>query len=174
MTTGIVSATDRTLNELTGLLQTDAAINPGNSGGPLVNAAGEVIGVNTASAGARTGAAENVGFAIPVTQALATADRLRTPGAVAARSLIGVTTRDADGGDLGAVVVEVSAGSGAATAGLVPGDRITGVDGRPVSGSGSLRAALDGTRPGDQVTLAVVRDRVEREVTVQLGATPSS
>ena len=79
VTRGIVSALNRTVENLTGMIQTDAAINPGNSGGPLVNSAGQVIGINTAVA---ADGAQNIGFAIPIDKAKALADRLKTgPGA---------------------------------------------------------------------------------------------
>src|SRR5207244_2517922 len=76
VTRGIVSGLGRALGSLTGLIQTDAAINPGNSGGPLVNGAGQVIGINTAIATEAN--AQNIGFAIPIDTAASIADRLRT------------------------------------------------------------------------------------------------
>ena len=75
VTRGIVSALNRTVENLTGMIQTDAAINPGNSGGPLVNSAGQVIGINTAVA---ADGAQNIGFAIPIDKAKSLADRLKT------------------------------------------------------------------------------------------------
>ena len=117
VTTGIVSATGRSLDEpngthLTNLLQTDTAINPGNSGGPLLDMQGEVVGINTAIAGQ----AQNIGFAIAIDPAKALIDQLQR-GEVPAHALLGVSTRPADHG---VEVVDVSAGSAADDAGSAP------------------------------------------------------
>ena len=168
VTRGIVSALDRTIGNLSGLLQTDAAINSGNSGGPLVNAAGQVIGVNTAIAVQNN--AQNIGFAIPIDRAKAIADRL--VGGTADTSpvaFLGVTTSDNTVGTTGATVVEVSAGSPAEAAGLRTGDVVVAVDDQRVSGAASLSRLVGDRSPGTEVTLTVVRDGDEIELSATLG-----
>jgi S1-C subfamily serine protease len=117
VTAGILSATNRTITEQNGtqlvnLLQTDTAINPGNSGGPLLNGRGEVVGINTAIAGR----AQNIGFAIAITPVMDIIDELRG-GNVPGRALLGVSMQPTGVGP-GAVIVEVTPGSGAADGGL--------------------------------------------------------
>ena len=174
VTRGIVSGTDRALASLTGLLQTDAAINPGNSGGPLANAAGQVIGVNTAVAGRSSG----IGFAIPVDRARTVLERLRADGGTGAgRSIetafLGVTTRDAADGGQGALVAEVAPGSPAAAAGLRPGDLIVAVAGRPVTGAAELGGRVREHEPGDRVEVRYRRGGAERTAQVTLASRPS-
>ena len=167
VTAGILSAVNRSLDaQLSGLLQTDAAISPGNSGGPLLDARGRVIGVNTAKAGST--AAENIGFAIPVDTAVRITDGLRG-GVAVSTGFLGVSTRDAELGDLGAEIVEVVPGSAADDAGLEVGDVITGVDGTVVSGSGDLGSVIRAQTPGASITLEVRRDARTVEVPVTLG-----
>jgi S1-C subfamily serine protease len=171
VTAGIVSATDRALDDLTGLIQTDAAINPGNSGGPLVNASGEVVGVNTAkllSAGSGA-AAESIGYAITIDDAMATAERLVDGTPSGATGFLGVSTQEDTSGDLGAVVVEVSPGTAASAAGLRVGDRITAIDGTAVAGSADLGRAIRRAGAGTEITLSVVRDGEMLEITAILG-----
>jgi putative serine protease PepD len=173
VTAGIVSATDRSLEDLTGLIQTDAAINPGNSGGPLVNAAGEVIGINTAkqlSAGSSGAAAESIGYAITIDDAMATAERLVSGKPSTATGFLGVSTRDDESGDLGAVIVQVEPNSAAEAAGLQVGDRITAVDGEPVVGFADLGRAIRSAGAGTTITLTVVRDGQTIEVEATLGS----
>ena len=164
VTRGIVSALDRALDSLTGLIQTDAAINPGNSGGPLVNAAGQVVGINTAVAGRGSG----IGFAIPVDRARTVVEALRR-GTTAPVAFLGVTTRDATDGGQGAVVVSVEDGSPAAAAGLQAGDVITAVDGRSVAGAAELGGQVRDHEPGDRVEIGYRRGDAERTATVTLG-----
>ena len=164
VTRGIVSALDRALARLTGLIQTDAAINPGNSGGPLVNAAGQVVGINTAVAGRGSG----IGFAIPIDRARTVVEALRR-GTTAPVTFLGVTTRDAADGGQGAVVVSVESGSPAAVAGLQAGDVITAVDGRPVAGAAELGGQVRDHEPGDRVEVTYRRGDTERTATVTLG-----
>ena len=167
VTTGIVSALNRTVGPLSGMIQTDAAINPGNSGGPLVNAAGQVIGVNTAVAGQ---AAQNIGFAIPIDMAEPIVERLRTGEEAAPSAFLGVTSTDPAGREAGAELVSVQPGSPAADAGLQPGDRIISVDGEDVGGSADLVRLVQSHKPGDRVTVVIVRDGDERSVEVTLGS----
>jgi Trypsin-like serine proteases, typically periplasmic, contain C-terminal PDZ domain len=172
VTRGIVSGLGRSLDSLTGLIQTDAAINPGNSGGPLVDAGGRVVGINTAVAG-RGG--QNIGFAIPIDAARPVIDRLRTGAPAQAAAFLGITTSDTEDGSRGAQVVEVNAGGPAAAAGMRAGDRIVEIDGTPVVGSselvGILRTQL---APGRQVPVKVVRDGADVVLTVTLGERPDA
>ncbi|MDQ3571019.1 MAG: trypsin-like peptidase domain-containing protein [Actinomycetota bacterium] len=174
VTSGIVSGLNRSVSSINGLIQTDAAINPGNSGGPLVNAAGQVVGINTASAGARGGGAENIGFAITVDRARVVIDRLRKGEKAPPTGHLGVATSEPDDGSAGAQVREVVPGSPAAAAGLALGDVISAVGGEPVAGSGELAAAVRQRRPGDQVDIGYRRGRENRSVRVTLTARPPS
>ncbi len=173
VTTGIVSATGRSLNEqngveLTDLIQTDTAINPGNSGGPLLDMAGEVVGINTAVAGE----AQNIGFAISIDHAKSMIDQLRN-GQVPAHALLGVATEPSEDGN-GAAVVTIDPGSAAASAGLQPGDVITKVDSTAVGGPDDLGAAIGRHQPGDKVDVTFVRDGATNTVHVTLGTRSAS
>jgi putative serine protease PepD len=173
VTRGIVSALGRSLEEeggtLSGLIQTDASISSGNSGGPLVNAAGQVIGINTAVASSGGGtAAENIGFAIAIDQAMPVVERLRNHTPAAAAGYLGVRTTDPDDGSRGATVVSVEAGSPAAAAGIQDGDLITAVAGKGIDGASSLGSAIRAHRPGDTVELTVVRNGQVRTVRATL------
>jgi len=174
VTRGIVSALDRTLDELTGLIQTDAAINPGNSGGPLVNAQGQVVGINTAIATDRNGVAQNIGFAISLERASATIDRLRSRAPAGPAALLGVSTNDPTDGSRGAAVARVETGGPAATAGLRVGDLIISVAGQPVDGSGSLSGRIQDVKPGQTVEIKYVRDGKVATTTATLGTRGSS
>jgi S1-C subfamily serine protease len=182
VTSGIVSALGRTVSPaqsvaLVDLIQTDAAINPGNSGGALVDAAGRIIGINTAIASSG-GGSEGVGFAIPATTATNVADQLLADGTVR-RAELGIAgqTVDADTASLyglpvtaGAVVVEVRPDSPADRAGLQPGDIITAIDDEPVGSIAELVGRIQQRRPGDEVVLTIARSGTdERTVTVTLG-----
>ncbi len=145
-------------------MQTDAAINPGNSGGPLVNMRGEVVGINSSirsTSGGVGGEAGSIGlgFAIPLDNVLPIVDQLRN-GETPTHARLGVSVVDANSDDgllTGAGVGEVSAGSAAEGIGLEQGDVITKVDDQVISDSQSLVATIRGHRPGDEVTLTVVR-----------------
>ena len=194
VTQGVVSATGRTVQEpgqtqntagpfLFDAVQTDAPINPGNSGGALVNLNGQVIGINTLVATqAEPGvAAQGIGFAIAIDTAKPIADQLVSTGhavhpylgiaygpltpSLAAR--LGVNTTN------GVVIGQVAPGSPAATAGLQPGDVITGVDGQPLDSESALAEALNKHTPGDSVTLRVVRGGQQQDVSVTLGTAPT-
>ncbi|MEO7443142.1 MAG: trypsin-like peptidase domain-containing protein, partial [Acidimicrobiales bacterium] len=127
VTRGIISALDRTLAAddiaMTGLIQTDASISSGNSGGPLVDATGRVIAINTAvaSSGGRS-SAENIGFAIPIDQALPVLERLRGNTGATLAGFLGIRSSDPDDGSRGATVETVDPGSPAAAGGLKVGD----------------------------------------------------
>jgi len=162
------------------VVQTDAAINPGNSGGPLVNLSGQVVGINTA--GVSAGNAENVGFAIQIDAArLIIVQAAEHPEAPV--GFIGISSADASnpqvqfelnpGADHGAAVVAVVPNGPADNAGLRVGDVIVALDGRPVSDSQALGAAIRSHRPGDRVTVTVVRsDGSRADVAVTLGTNP--
>ncbi|MGH9165424.1 MAG: S1C family serine protease [Acidimicrobiales bacterium] len=170
VTRGIVSALDRSLDTMTGLIQTDASISSGNSGGPLVNATGQVIGINSAVASSGRGtAAENIGFAIAVDQAIPVVDRLRGGGGPAVTGLLGVRSEDPEDGSRGATIVSVEPGSPAADAGLQAGDLVTAVDAKTVDGAATLAAAVRSHQPGDRVALAYVRDGDSRRTQATLG-----
>ncbi len=189
VTDGIISATDRAVatgssqDDATVLdaLQTDAAINPGNSGGALVNAAGEVIGINTAIATVASGAPGSsqsgsigVGFAIPSNTAQRIAEEIIADG-TADTAYLGVSART-DGSEevgTGAQVVQVQPGSPASEAGLSAGDVITAVGDRPVTTSTELTAAVRSYAPGDEVTLTVRRDGGTTTVDVTLATAAS-
>ncbi len=184
VTTGIVSALNRTITEPNGqtlesLLQTDAAINPGNSGGPLVNALGEVIGVNTAVAGG----AENIGFALSIDSVKPLIDQLREGGGeVRGGAFLGISSSDVDNvnpealarlgidREEGALIVEVQQGTAADAAGLLPGDLIVAIDGEPITTSAEVSGAIVSREPGDEVEIRFVREGGEQVVKVTLGS----
>ena len=178
VTQGIVSALDRSLDTasgaMTGLIQTDASISSGNSGGPLVNAVGEVIGVNSAVASGGAGtAAENIGFAIAIDQALPVIERLRSGAEAADPGYLGVTIEDPSDGSRGAVVTGVVPEAPAHDAGLRAGDLVTAVDGVAINGAAALAAAVGDHAPGDAV-VSYTRDGSEQQVTVTLATSASS
>ena len=170
VTRGIVSALNRTVDNLTGMIQTDAAINPGNSGGPLVNSAGQVIGINTAVA---ADGAQNIGFAIPIDKAKSLADRLKAGQGPAPTAFLGVSTTDTSDGSGGAQVVEVVAGGPAAKGGIAAGDLVVTFDGKPVTTADSLSGLVQTRQPGDTVQLVVERNGASRTITVTLGTKPA-
>jgi putative serine protease PepD len=153
-------------------IQTDAPINPGNSGGPLIDAAGRVIGVNSAilTLGASQGQTGNIGlgFAIPVNQANQIGRQLITRGK-ASYPVIGATVRDASG-NRGVEVASVEAGGPAADAGLRTGDLISEIDGTPVTTMEELIVTIRTRRPGQKVVLDYTRGSAARSATVTLGS----
>jgi S1-C subfamily serine protease len=183
VTHGIVSAVDRTIDaqneRLEHLIQTDAAINPGNSGGPLANAAGEVIGMNTAVAGQ----AQNIGFAIGIDTVKPIADGLKTGrGVVRATAFLGVTTATVTSDiqqrfslsvSKGALVRDVTPGSGADSAGLRSGDVIVKLGNDDISSSDDLSAAVRRHQPGDKVDVVWQRGNLRQTGTLTLGTRPT-
>jgi len=179
-----VSAKDRTIQApnltLRNLLQTDAAINPGNSGGPLLNAAGEVVGINTAI----ISDAQNIGFAIPIDTVKPLIDDIRSGNATITldTAFLGVSSTSIGDtsqatldefevtADAGAFVREVQAGSAAAAAGLEVGDVIVSVDGDEVTSSTDVVEIIRSHDAGDELVLQVER----RGETVELRATLGS
>jgi putative serine protease PepD len=155
-------------------IQTDAAINPGNSGGPLVNASGQVIGINTAIATSGNGNGNiGVGFAIPIDTAKQVSDQLIKTGK-ATHAYLGVTLSDAVGSQAGdqqgALVATVQGGTPAASSGLKEGDIITQVDGKAIDGADALSAAIRGHQPGDKITLTYVRGGEKHTVNITLAS----
>ncbi|ALG06447.1 S1C family serine protease [Kibdelosporangium phytohabitans] len=151
-------------------IQTDAAINPGNSGGPLVNMAGQVVGINSAiyspgTSSRQQGGSVGIGFAIPIDQARRTADEIVKTGK-ATQTVLGVKVQTDQSG-VGAKVSEVTAGGAAQAAGLAAGDVVTKLDDRRIDTSDALVAAVRSKAPGDKVTLTIGNGT--RTVTVTLG-----
>jgi serine protease Do len=165
VTAGVVSAVGRHIipsgeddGFYLGMIQTDASINPGNSGGPLVNALGEVIGVNT-SIFSRSGGSEGLGFAIPIDRALRVAEDLIRYGEVRrAWTGVEVAAVEADvwGRSRGVRVASVAPGSPADQAGLSAGDRLLEANGRPLGSPLDFEAVLLDSRVGDGVDVAVM------------------
>ncbi|MBQ9045243.1 MAG: trypsin-like peptidase domain-containing protein [Oscillospiraceae bacterium] len=180
MTTGLVSALDRTITTdesyvPINMFQIDAAVNPGNSGGPVYNAAGQVIGVVTAKTSA-TGV-EGLGFAVPANDAVNIANELMENGFVISRVQLGIDTRTLSssaaryyGQGAGVYVVSVKSGSCAEAAGLKPGDIITAVEGKETPTYEALKTVLRGYTPGDVVDLTIYRNDEEHTVSVTLDA----
>jgi S1-C subfamily serine protease len=197
---GVVSATDREIESLTGFLttgalQTDAAINSGNSGGPLLDAGGRVLGINSQIRSA-SGTGSGVGFAVSVDVVRRSLAQLRRSGQVR-YPYLGVSTqsvypqlaaRFALGTPRGALLQQVVKGGPADKAGLragtrratfqelpwrLGGDIVTKVDGRPIRQNDDLSQELDGRAPGDRTVLTIVRDGRVREVPVRLGTRPT-
>jgi putative serine protease PepD len=164
VTLGIVSGLDRTVmtqhGALNGLIQTDAAISSGNSGGPLVNAAGEIVGINTAVVtGGDARAATNVGLAISNAEALAVIESLREHRAGSRRveGYIGIGLEDRVDGGRGAIVTIVESGAPAGTGGVEQGDIVIEVGGVAVEGAAGVIAAVKDRQPGDEVRVVVLR-----------------
>ena len=155
-------------------IQTDAAINPGNSGGPLVDLAGRVIGINSAisTGGGGTGSV-GLGFAIPINLVSSVSEQILS-GQKVEHARIGVQVIAARGDDniteIGAQIGDVTPGSAGDLAGLKSGDIVTGVDGHPIATSDGLVATIRGYRPGDEVTLTILRDGKSQEVKLTLGS----
>jgi S1-C subfamily serine protease len=190
LTTGVVSALNRSLPTEDGrgaveeLIQTDAAINPGNSGGPLLDSAGRLIGINTAIY-SPSGAYAGVGFAVPVDTVNRVVPQLIAQGTYA-RPVLGIQADEALNqilekrlGVKGVAIVGVEKGSAAEAAGLrgariepdggiVPGDIIVAVDGKPVDTVSKLIARLDQKKAGDAVKLTVLREGKQSEITATL------
>jgi S1-C subfamily serine protease len=181
VTEGIVSALGRTVSEpggaaLPNVIQTSAAINPGNSGGALVDLAGSVVGIPTLAAldPQLGGAAPGIGFAIPSNVAVDIAGQLISYGRVvdSHRAYLGVQAIDVNGAP-GAVVYSVQAGSPASQVGILRGDAVTKVDGRPTPTAEDLATVLADLKPGQSVPVSIVHpDRSKATVTATLGELP--
>ena len=187
VTSGIVSATERTLDGYEGgtLIQTDAAINPGNSGGALLNSNGEVIGINTAKVA--TDSVEGMGYAIPISDASDTIQNLmnqetKTKVSEAEQGYLGIQGVDVGGGrakmynmPTGVYISDVVKNGGAQQAGLTKGSVITGLEGTTISDMNSLKEQLQYYRVGDKVKVTVQvpgnnGEYTEKTVEVTLGS----
>jgi S1-C subfamily serine protease len=202
LSTGIVSATDRSIDSLTafaidGAVQTDASINPGNSGGPLITADGKVIGINQ-QINTTSGGNEGVGFAVPSNLVQRSVEDLR-PDGKAEYAFIGVSTiplypqlaerLDVDA-PTGALVIKTTQGGPAADAGIegagnekiefqgqeinVGGDVIVSVDGEKLESETDLSRLISEHKPGDQIQVEVIRDGDRETIDVTLEARPDS
>jgi len=181
-TTGVVSNLGRSIQEDTGvvlndIIQTDAAINAGNSGGPLLNTAGQVVGINVAIASN----AENIGFAISTDTAIPVVQSLINEGKVV-RPWLGVSVTTVTSTiqqhyhlavDAGALVISVSSGSPADEAGLRAGDVITEMDQEDISTAADLTSCIGSHQIGDQVEIIYYRGNVQKVATTRLEESPS-
>ena len=181
-TQGVISGLNRTITVTDGtkqttmenLIQTDATINSGNSGGPLLNAKGQVIGINSA----KMTTAEGLGFAIPINTAMPIVEEIQSKGEFT-KAYIGISGLDLStylasypsqdfGVTSGVLVVEVTPGMGAKEAGLKPYDVITEINGVAITGMNSLNTQLVKYRPGDTVEVTYYRDKTKHVADVML------
>lgn len=183
VTQGIVSGLNRAVAFENGtviepLIQTDASINSGNSGGPLFNAEGKVIGINTA----KMSTAEGLGFSIPINTAKPIIDQIIKDGTLSTMyvGIMGVDVETYEKGigvdisaTYGVVIVEILAGSPAVEAGLVPGDVITAIDGDKIKSMSDLKRNLYEYKDGDKADFSILRNGVEKKVTVTLKEKPA-
>src|SRR4051794_22972721 len=195
LTTGVVSALQRRIQAPNGftirnVIQTDAAINPGNSGGPLLDAAGRVIGINSQIETGGNGSGNvGIGFAVPIDTAKKALPQLEKGNVE--RGFLGITGATIKPSmnlavKQGVIVQSVDPGSGADKAGIegaqstspdqasTGGDIITKVNGKAITGIGQLRSAVGNKKPGDKVTLTVLHGGQTKDVTVTLGASPTT
>jgi S1-C subfamily serine protease len=192
VTNGIVSALGRTVTAsstsssetLNNLIQTDAAINPGNSGGPLLDAQGDVVGMNTAVAGTLPDgtSAQNIGFAIPVATIETLLKSLKAGQSVVNHgAFLGVeissmdATLQAEYGftvNSGAVVMSVVPSSGAANGGIKQGDVIVKINGTSITSAQDVSSVISTLHPGDVVTVKIVRGSKTLTKSVTLGTAP--
>jgi S1-C subfamily serine protease len=184
LTTGVVSALQRRIDapdgfQITDVIQTDAAINPGNSGGPLIDAAGKVIGINSAirTGGGGAGGNIGIGFAVPIDTAKRVLPTLKK-GEDVERAYLGVSTTTVTPelnlrADEGALVQDVAPLGPADEGGLRPGDIIVRMAGEPVRGSDDVSRIVDERSPGDDVEIEVIRAGDRERVKVELAKRPT-
>ena len=175
VTSGIVSALHRSITSpnnfaIAGAIQTDAAINHGNSGGPLIDAAGDVIGVNS-QIQSDSGGNEGVGFAIP-SNTVARIANLIIAGTPVKHAFVGVFLNGSSAG--GAQITTVQAGSPASKAGLQQGDLVTAIDGKAITSTQQFIETVDTFSPGQTVTLTVKHGGSTNSVKVTLGTRPAT
>jgi serine protease Do len=181
VTAGIVSARNRTIDQtqrgqFQHFIQTDAAINPGNSGGPLLDMAGEVIGINTAIY-TQSGTYAGVGFAMPSNTVISVYNQLISPAHKVVRGSIGITFQGnlpsavsrVYGFKSGVLISSVQPGFAADKAGLKPGDIITSVDGRPIKDGDDLVSDISARKPGTTAKIGYIRNGQSLETTVTVG-----
>ena len=178
------------------MIQTDAPINPGNSGGPLLDASGRVIGINSQIETGGGNGSVGIGFAVPIDTAKQVIPQLEHAGTIQ-RAFLGLTSLTIDGSlaqlnlpvSQGALVQSVQRNSPADKAGIkggnisatlaqgsieLGGDIITAVDGKPLTGSDDLGTVIGAHKPGDTVTLSIIRGKRKLNVTAKLGQRPNS
>jgi Do/DeqQ family serine protease len=182
VTSGIVSALGRTglgINTFENFIQTDAAINPGNSGGALVDAAGNLVGINTAIF-TRTGSSAGIGFAIPVSTAKVVLDQIVKSGSVT-RGWIGVEVQELNpsqaesfklGSSRGALIAGVLRGGPADKAGVKPGDILLEVQGKPVADPAGMLNLIAALEPGQSAKMKLKRQGQDVDATVTVGRRP--
>jgi serine protease DegQ len=182
VTAGIVSALGRShlgINTFENFIQTDAAINPGNSGGALVDASGNLVGVNSAIY-SRTGGSQGIGFAIPVSIVRQVMEQIIRTGSVT-RGWVGIEVQDmtpelAESFSLknaeGALIAGVLKGGPADAGGVHPGDVLLAVNGKPVADSASLLNLIAELRPGEETRLRVSRKQQLLDLRIQVGRRP--
>ncbi|MFL5899928.1 MAG: S1C family serine protease [Solirubrobacterales bacterium] len=177
-TAGIVSGLERQIQSPNGfsidkVIQTDAAVNPGNSGGPLLNAKGQVIGVNSQIATAAGGGDGNVGiaFAIPANTVKQVLPALES-GTQVKHAYLGLQTTAPRGGGSGAEIAQTTPSGPGDRAGLQPGDIVVKVGGTAISSPDDVANAIADDKPGDKVDVTVERNGSRHTVTVTLGQRP--
>ena len=175
VTSGIVSALNRDISStnnftISGVIQTDAAINHGNSGGPLLNMAGEVVGITT-QIESESGGNDGVGFAVPSSTISQVVSKL-VKGQKVAHPYLGVYVQTSTNRS-GAQIASVKSGSPAAAAGLKGGDVVTAFDGGTITSPDDLTAAVAAKRPGDKVSVTYVRSGSTKTTQVTIGTRPS-
>jgi putative serine protease PepD len=178
-TAGIVSGLERRIESPNGfsidkVIQTDAAVNPGNSGGPLLNAKGQVIGVNSQIATAAGGGEGNIGisFSIPSNTVKQVLPSLES-GTAPQHAYLGLQTTQPQSGS-GALIAETTSGGPSERAGLRQGDVVKSVGGHSVSSPDDVAAAIADNKPGDKVKVTVQRNGSERSFEVTLGQRPET
>ncbi len=176
VTSGIVSALHRTIDSpdnftIGNSIQTDAPINHGNSGGPLLNAAADVIGVNS-QIQSESGGSDGVGFAIPANTVRSVVGQI-VSGKPVEHAYIGVQVRDS-ASPPGAELAEILPGTPAAKAGLKAGDIVTKLDSTTVSSEADLSAVIASKKPGDTMSVTYLRHGKSAKVTVTLSSQPSA
>jgi S1-C subfamily serine protease len=197
LTVGVISTLHRDIEgennrKLEGMIQTDAAINPGNSGGPLLDSAGNVIGINTAIYGPNGNI--GIGFAMPINRAKIMLEAIRTGRHIVPAGTLGVTIVGYVAGDIatelklpssgGILIDEIRPGTAAQKAGLhgssretiignyrvpVGGDLVTAIDGKPVKNQSAITQAISAKHAGDTMVLTVYRDGRSMDLKVTLG-----
>ena len=182
VTLGIVSGLGRShlgITTFENFIQTDAAINPGNSGGALVDASGNLVGINTAIY-SQTGVSTGIGYAIPVSIARQVMEQIVEKGSVT-RGWIGVGVQDITAelaqsfklsAARGVLITQVERGSPADKAGMKPGDILLAVDDRPVADTTTMLNLIASLQPGQQAAIRLARNQAETDLTVTIGRRP--